>query len=362
MDDTHASDPNLPRLADGCTLDRGELEERLGEIERLTRWALRERHDEDGGTVLTFDRAAASQVRDLVRRERDCCGHLDFGVEETDEAVRLAIRSRCDQTNHSIESAPPEKQAATLTTRGKGRAGMKLRILPGLAMAVLVAGCFGGPAPPPSAPAFPGYPGISQYTGSQCKTVLLVGDSLMTPVSNVGDVLQQSGRCAKVINAAVNGSAPTGTLQGVDWASRLQQLIQQYHPDIVVFEFVGNGFGTGDDAAWLTQLQAGIQNLVNIAKFSGVPYVAIAPMAAAVRTNQVAQNQFLTWQQTAGIAGAKKIDLNPYLAPGNQYSAYLDFGANGGIQQVRIDVIHLTDLGANIAGFVIAAAIAPEWT
>ena len=113
---------------------------------------------------------------------------------------------------------------------------------------------------------------------------------------------------------------------------------------------------------WLSQLQAGIQNLVNIAKVSGVPYVAIAPMAAAATTDQVWQNQFLTWQQTADIPGAKKVDLNPYLAPGNQYSKYLDFGANGGIQQVRTDVLHLTDLGSNVAGYVIAAAIAPEWT
>jgi hypothetical protein len=239
---------------------------------------------------------------------------------------------------------------------------MKFKIFLGLAMAVFVAGCFAGPPPPSSAPVFPGYPGISQYTGTQCKTVLLVGDSLMTPVSNIGEVLHQSGRCATVVNAAVNGSAPTGTLQGVDWASRLQQLIAQHHPDIVVFEFVGNGFGTGDDAAWLSQLQAGTQNLVNIAKFSGVPYVAIAPMAAAATTTLVSENQFLTWQQTADIVGAKKIDLNPYLAPGNQYWANLDFGSNGGIQQVRIDLLHLTTLGADVAGYVIAAAIAPEWT
>lgn len=94
MDDTQARDLNVPKLADGCALDTGELDERLGEIEQLTSWALRERHDEAGRTVLIFDLAAASQVRDLVRRERDCCGHLEFSVEETDDAVRLAIRLR----------------------------------------------------------------------------------------------------------------------------------------------------------------------------------------------------------------------------------------------------------------------------
>jgi hypothetical protein len=92
MDDTQAREPNVPRLGDGCTLDTGELDKRLGEIEQLTSWALRERHDEAGRTILTFAPAAGSQVRDLVRRERDCCGHLEFSIEETDDAVRLAIR------------------------------------------------------------------------------------------------------------------------------------------------------------------------------------------------------------------------------------------------------------------------------
>jgi hypothetical protein len=82
---------------------------------------------------------------------------------------------------------------------------------------VLVAGCFA--PPPPSAPQFPGYPSIPHYNGTQCKTVLLIGDSLMSPVRNVQDVLQQSGRCSNVVNAAVNGTAPAGNLQGVDWST-----------------------------------------------------------------------------------------------------------------------------------------------
>jgi hypothetical protein len=33
-----------------------------------------------------------------------------------------------------------------------------------------------------------------------------------------------------------------------------------------------------------------------------------------------------------------------------------------GVLKVRNDLVHLSDLGASIAGYVIAAAIAPEWT
>lgn len=98
MDDDKTRDVPIPGdLGDRCSLDPAALDQRLGEIEQLTRWALRDRRESAEGTVLTFDLAAAPQVRDLVSRERTCCGHLEFGVEETDDSVRLAIRSRSDE-------------------------------------------------------------------------------------------------------------------------------------------------------------------------------------------------------------------------------------------------------------------------
>jgi hypothetical protein len=227
---------------------------------------------------------------------------------------------------------------------------------------LLAAGCFAAPPPPPppSAPPFPGYPGIPLYSGNQCKTVLLVGDSLMTPVGNVGDVLQQTGRCANVVNAAVLGTSPAGNLEGVNWSTRLQGLIDQHHPQIVVIQFVGNGFDGTNDAAWLAQQQAGITDLVNIAKANGVPYVAIAPVAQNAAPNLVGMNEFISWELNADIPGATKIDLNPYLAPGYKYTEYLTFPE--GVLKVRNDLVHLSDLGASISGYVIAAAIAHEWT
>ncbi len=229
------------------------------------------------------------------------------------------------------------------------------------AFLLLAAGCFAGPpSGPPSAPSFPGYPSIPAYSGTQCKDVLLIGDSLMAPVSNVRDLLQQSGRCANVVNAAVNGTAPAGTLQGVDWSTHLPELIAQHHPQIVVIQFIGNGFDGMNDAAWLAQLEAAITNLVDIAKQSGVPYVALAPVVPNAAANLVGMNEFVSWELNATIPGATKIDLNPYLAPGYQYAEYLTFPE--GVLKIRNDLVHLSDLGAQISGYVIAAAIAPEWT
>ena len=103
MDDMQARHPARDRrLADvgaGCSLGQAELEARLEEIRRLTGWALEDRTDDAEGTVLVFDRDAASQVRDLVERERECCGHLEFGIEETDAVVRLTIRARSEPSH-----------------------------------------------------------------------------------------------------------------------------------------------------------------------------------------------------------------------------------------------------------------------
>jgi len=93
-----------------------------------------------------------------------------------------------------------------------------------------------------------------------------------------------------VVNAAVLGTAPAGDLEGVNWSTRLQGLIDQHHPQIVVIQFVGNGFDGTNDAAWLAQQQAGIINLVNIAKASGVPYVAVAPVVQNAAPNLVGMN------------------------------------------------------------------------
>jgi hypothetical protein len=110
----------------------------------------------------------------------------------------------------------------------------------------------------------------------------------------------------------------------------------------------------------LAQQQSGIINLVDIAKTSGVPYVALAPVAQNAAPNLVGMNEFISWELNASIPGATKIDLNPYLAPGYQYTEYLTFPE--GVLKVRNDLVHLSDLGASISGYVIAAAIAPEWT
>ena len=87
---------------------------------------------------------------------------------------------------------------------------------------------------------------------------------------------------------------------------------------------------------------------MNIAKASGVPYVAIAPVAPPAADEPPGMNEFLMWQLNANIPGATKIDLNPYLAPGYKYTEYLTFPE--GMLKVRNDLIHLSDLGSTSPG------------
>jgi hypothetical protein len=95
MNDNKARERQFRRtFADRCSLEGAELEERLDEIDRLAGRALRDRRDEAGTIVLTFERAAAPQVLDLVQRERVCCSHLEFTVNETDDVIRVGIRPR----------------------------------------------------------------------------------------------------------------------------------------------------------------------------------------------------------------------------------------------------------------------------
>ena len=83
-----------------CTLGPGDFEDRLGWIRELSAKSLRS-HRRDGLMLeLTYDRSAAADVHEFVRREQACCGFLLFDVRENAVAVHLTI------------TAPPEAQTA----------------------------------------------------------------------------------------------------------------------------------------------------------------------------------------------------------------------------------------------------------
>ena len=74
-----------------CTLSAGDLKARLASIDALNRAALRAHRREDLLLELTYAATAAAAVREMVRREEECCAFLDFNVVEDDDAVRVVI-------------------------------------------------------------------------------------------------------------------------------------------------------------------------------------------------------------------------------------------------------------------------------
>jgi hypothetical protein len=83
-----------------CTLGAADFKVRVGWIRGLSAKSLRSHHSNGLMLELTYDRCAAADVHEFVRREQACCGFLRFDVRESADAVHLTI------------TAPPEAQGA----------------------------------------------------------------------------------------------------------------------------------------------------------------------------------------------------------------------------------------------------------
>lgn len=74
-----------------CTLDAGDLRERLALIAELNASALRGSRRDDLQLTLTYASQALDRVQDLVAREQACCAFLTFILEPGPREVRLTI-------------------------------------------------------------------------------------------------------------------------------------------------------------------------------------------------------------------------------------------------------------------------------
>jgi hypothetical protein len=76
-----------------CTLAPGDFKDRLAWIASLTRDALRTYQRHDLSLILSYAPDAADRVREMVRREQECCSFLTFDLREEPHEVRLTITS-----------------------------------------------------------------------------------------------------------------------------------------------------------------------------------------------------------------------------------------------------------------------------
>jgi hypothetical protein len=74
-----------------CMLDAGDFEKRLAWIADLNRKALLGTHRDDLRLELTYTPNALADVRELMRREQQCCRFLDFDLRVEGDTVRLVV-------------------------------------------------------------------------------------------------------------------------------------------------------------------------------------------------------------------------------------------------------------------------------
>lgn len=74
-----------------CTLDSGEFRKRLHWIAELNRTALLDARRNGLRQILTYRREHTDSVREMVRREQQCCGFLGFDLRDDEGRVTLVI-------------------------------------------------------------------------------------------------------------------------------------------------------------------------------------------------------------------------------------------------------------------------------
>lgn len=74
-----------------CTLQGGSYQERLASIAELARDGLRRYSREDLVLDLRYAAEVAGRVREMVRKEEECCAFLAFELTEGEDEVRLTI-------------------------------------------------------------------------------------------------------------------------------------------------------------------------------------------------------------------------------------------------------------------------------
>jgi hypothetical protein len=129
-----------------CTLSIGDYKRRLAEIAVFAREALRSYEKDDLVLHLRYDAAATDRVKQMIRREQECCAFMNFKLQEEGEEILVTI------------SAPEEARAAAETlfeqfiTPAEAGAGGPTRIA--LACSCAAVACAAACVAPLALPAF----------------------------------------------------------------------------------------------------------------------------------------------------------------------------------------------------------------
>ena len=74
-----------------CTLGAGAYQERLAWIAELNRSELQSSRREGARLILTYGPGAGRRIREMMRREHECCAFLGFELNEDEKGLTLVI-------------------------------------------------------------------------------------------------------------------------------------------------------------------------------------------------------------------------------------------------------------------------------
>jgi len=98
-----------------CTLKAGNFKDRIAWIGELTRDALRSHERRDLVLNLRYAPEAADRVREMVRKEQECCSFLTFAMGEGLDEIRVTItapeaaRKAADELFEQFVASVPTK-------------------------------------------------------------------------------------------------------------------------------------------------------------------------------------------------------------------------------------------------------------
>lgn len=202
----------------------------------------------------------------------------------------------------------------------------------------------------------------------QAKTAVLVGDSLTAEsASSISTFLEARGY--SVYSEAIPGSGILDT--EVDWLARSRQFIDQYNPNVVTVEFIGDfGYlGTPPGVQANTPIfyrdwALAAQELENILTSRGAQvYWVIGPPVAnpTIQTTITNLDRIYEHLHAPNTASGTPplINVTPALTnPGGRYTEFLPDPDGGAPIQVRTpDGIHLSLYGVVLFGRAIAEGI-----
>jgi hypothetical protein len=238
----------------------------------------------------------------------------------------------------------------------------------------------GAPSAPSSAiPEYTPSGTIRPPASAECKSVLVVGDSLLGQSQNqVKAIFGDHGYCADVDVYGIPGSAPAGQLKvyGTDipgpWTDLLRKFLDERHYDAVVAWFQGN---SGEVSTQQNMEQS--YAMVEVAKEHGVPmWWTLPPLGAALGCNWSTpytvdgyeRYRTFVFDELVPNTGVKTVDANvltplagPREAGPEGYSSEVRL-ANGGVALVRdADCLHLAGRGGDLYAHELLFALQGLW-